>query len=93
MSALYPEKVRELLDLLAEYYNTSVPVRYPRRDPRLDPDVHGDVWGPYIDNEAEFLTGMQIEFVHDDVWGPYIDDEAEYLTGSQIERRRRGTRH
>ena len=41
--------VRFLLDRLAYYNSTAVPVRYPEFDPDADPAKHGGVWGPWMD--------------------------------------------
>lgn len=46
VSEKYPSIVRKLLDRLAYYNSTAVPVRYPPVDRRLDPKFHGGVWGP-----------------------------------------------
>ena len=44
-----PKIVRFLLDRLAYYNSTAVPVRFPDLDPDADPAKHGGVWGPWME--------------------------------------------
>ena len=44
-----PKIVRFLLDRLAYYNSTAVPVRFPDLDPEADPVKHGRVWGPWVE--------------------------------------------
>ena len=44
-----PKIVRFLLDRLAYYNSTAVPVRFPDLDPQADPAKHGGVWGPWVE--------------------------------------------
>ena len=48
LSDLNPEIVRFLLDRLAYYNSTAVPVRFPDLDPDAFPSKHG-VWGPWVE--------------------------------------------
>ena len=48
LSDVYPEKVQELLERLAYYNRTAVPVRFPADDPRSNPTFHGGFWGPWV---------------------------------------------
>ncbi|XP_077989344.1 arylsulfatase B-like [Glandiceps talaboti] len=41
------EIVNKLLQKLQDYYQTSVPVRFPANDPASDPKLHGGAWGPW----------------------------------------------
>ncbi|XP_071476447.1 arylsulfatase B-like [Diadema antillarum] len=47
LSDNYPEVVAMMLDRLDQYYQDSVPVRYPPWDPRANPALHGGAWGPW----------------------------------------------
>lgn len=47
LSKQYPTVVKKLLDRLAFYNSTSVPVRYPAPDPRSNPKLHDEAWGPW----------------------------------------------
>ena len=49
LSQKYPSVVRTLLQRLAYYNSTAVPVRYPAEDPDADPAKHGGIWGPWED--------------------------------------------
>uniref|UniRef100_H2YTS8 Sulfatase N-terminal domain-containing protein n=1 Tax=Ciona savignyi TaxID=51511 RepID=H2YTS8_CIOSA len=40
----YPDVVGMLLEKLAAYNKTAVPVRFPPDDPQSNPDLHGGVW-------------------------------------------------
>ncbi|KAK2159862.1 hypothetical protein NP493_1683g00022 [Ridgeia piscesae] len=42
-----PDIVKSLLERLAFYNSTAVPVRYPPMDPNCDPSKHGGVWSPW----------------------------------------------
>ena len=44
-----PGIVRFLLDRLAYYNSTAVPVSFPERDPEADPAKHGGVRGPWVE--------------------------------------------
>ena len=47
LSRVHPEKVQELLERLAYYNSTAVPVKFPALDPRSNPKLHGGFWGPW----------------------------------------------
>lgn len=47
LSASRPQIVKEMLDMLAEYDKSSVPVRFPGSDPQANPDLRGGFWGPW----------------------------------------------
>ena len=47
LSEQHPEIVDMLLDRLAFYNSTAVPVRFPPEDPAADPKLHGGAWGPW----------------------------------------------
>ncbi|XP_063419817.1 arylsulfatase J-like [Mytilus trossulus] len=47
LSASRPQIVKEMLDLLAEYDKSSVPVRFPGSDPQANPELRGGFWGPW----------------------------------------------
>ncbi|XP_005093145.1 arylsulfatase B [Aplysia californica] len=47
LSLTMPEKVVELLAVLATYNATAVPPNYPPSDPNCDPKLHGGYWGPW----------------------------------------------
>jgi len=49
LSQKYPSVVRNLLQRLAYYNSTAVPVRYPPEDLNADPAKHGGVWRPWED--------------------------------------------
>ena len=49
ISASHTDLVRHLLDRLAYYNSTAVPVRYPAPDPDCNPALHGGAWGPWKD--------------------------------------------
>ena len=44
-----PDTVRFLLDRLAYYNSTAVPVRFPNQDPNAFPSKPEGVWGPWMD--------------------------------------------
>ena len=44
-----PDIVKSLLERLAFYNSTAVPVRYPPMDPNSYPSKHGGVWSPWQD--------------------------------------------
>ena len=47
LSETEPDKLREMLDKLAQYQKTAVPCRYPDNDRRADPKYLGGFWGPW----------------------------------------------
>ncbi|CAH1255627.1 ARSB [Branchiostoma lanceolatum] len=47
LSEKHPRVVQELLEKLAAYNRTAVPVFYPFFDPQANPALHNDVWGPW----------------------------------------------
>nr|XP_054764493.1 arylsulfatase B-like [Lytechinus pictus] len=47
LSDKYPDVVEMLLRRLQNYYEDSVPPRYPPSDMNADPAKHGGVWGPW----------------------------------------------
>ena len=47
LSASRQDVVLKLLDRLAFYNSTAVPVRYPPYDPKANPKYHGGVWLPW----------------------------------------------
>ncbi|XP_002735557.2 arylsulfatase B-like [Saccoglossus kowalevskii] len=47
LSLSRPDKVNELLEILQQYYKTSVPVHYPDDEPACDPDKNDGAWGPW----------------------------------------------
>ncbi|CAL8277223.1 unnamed protein product [Lota lota] len=51
VSAQRPDVVRALLERLAFYNRTAVPVFYPPDDPRADPALHGGAWVPWVEEE------------------------------------------
>ena len=44
-----PDTVRFLLDRLAYYNSTAVPVSFPNQDPKAFPSQPEGVWGPWMD--------------------------------------------
>ena len=48
LSNVYPDVVEELLKRLDDYYQGSVPVRYPEYDRNMDPGIWGNVFGPWV---------------------------------------------
>ncbi|XP_070570424.1 arylsulfatase B-like [Ptychodera flava] len=48
LSEDFPGIVDALLDRLAQYNETAVPVMYPDGDPNADPDRRGGSWGPWV---------------------------------------------
>lgn len=44
----FPDVVKEMLQLLAKYNATAVPVRYPAHDPRANPKFNKGFWGPWL---------------------------------------------
>jgi arylsulfatase I/J len=58
-SAQRPDVVTALLERLAFYNRTAVPVRYPPEDPRGQPDLNGGAWGPWFgDGEEDPWDGV-----------------------------------
>ncbi len=49
LSSRKPFLVRFLLDKLAAYNETAVPVIFPPFDPESVPAKHGGVWAPWVD--------------------------------------------
>eukprot|EP00058_Branchiostoma_floridae_P006789 XP_002592277.1 hypothetical protein BRAFLDRAFT_71008 [Branchiostoma floridae] len=47
LSQKHPGVVQELLEKLARYNRTAVPVFYPSFDPQANPALHGNIWGPW----------------------------------------------
>jgi hypothetical protein len=47
LSETNPDKLKEMLDRLAQYEKTAVPCRYPDNDKRADPKYLGGFWGPW----------------------------------------------
>ncbi|XP_066271866.1 arylsulfatase B-like [Branchiostoma lanceolatum] len=47
LSEKHPRVVQELLEKLAAYNRTAVPVFYPSFDPQANPALHNDMWGPW----------------------------------------------
>eukprot|EP00057_Strongylocentrotus_purpuratus_P012984 XP_011667458.1 PREDICTED: arylsulfatase B [Strongylocentrotus purpuratus] len=47
LSEKYPDVVNELVQKLEEYYEGSVPMRYPDEDLEADPALRGGSWGPW----------------------------------------------
>ncbi|XP_035663830.1 arylsulfatase B-like [Branchiostoma floridae] len=47
LSKKYPLVVQDLLEKLAAYKKSSVPIFYPPPDPRANPALHGDLWSPW----------------------------------------------
>ena len=47
LSGTMPDKVQEMLGILAKYNATSVPPMYPTSDTRCDPKLRGNFWGPW----------------------------------------------
>ncbi|XP_070397643.1 arylsulfatase I isoform X1 [Nothobranchius furzeri] len=45
--------VKQLLDRLAYYNQTTVPVYFPPDDPRADPSRHGGAWVPWANDDEE----------------------------------------
>ncbi|XP_034411579.1 arylsulfatase I-like [Cyclopterus lumpus] len=52
-----PDVVRRLMDRLASYNRTAVPVYFPPDDPRADPSRHGGAWLPWVDDEEDEEEG------------------------------------
>uniref|UniRef100_A0A3B3WUU8 Sulfatase N-terminal domain-containing protein n=1 Tax=Poecilia mexicana TaxID=48701 RepID=A0A3B3WUU8_9TELE len=48
-----PDVVQQLLERLAHYNRTAVPVYFPPDDPRANPSRHGGAWAPWADGEEE----------------------------------------
>ncbi|XP_027876835.1 arylsulfatase I-like isoform X1 [Xiphophorus couchianus] len=48
-----PDVVQQLLERLAHYNRTAVPVYFPPDDPRANPNRHGRAWAPWADGEEE----------------------------------------
>ncbi|XP_030015287.1 arylsulfatase I-like isoform X2 [Sphaeramia orbicularis] len=48
-----PDVVRQLLDRLAYYNRTAVPVYFPPDDPRANPDHHRGAWVPWVDEDED----------------------------------------
>ena len=47
VSADHPDIVEQLLEKLAKYNSTAVPVYYPQSDPNANPKMHGGFWKPW----------------------------------------------
>ena len=47
LSGVMPDKVQEMLFVLARYNGTAVPPVYPESDPNCNPNLHGGYWGPW----------------------------------------------
>ena len=47
LSDRFPNVVRSMLDQLAAFNKTNVPVRFPKFDPNSNPGLHSGVWGPW----------------------------------------------
>ena len=48
LSDEYPDVVDRLLNRLDEYYQDSVPVRFPLPDAEANPGSRNGVWGPWL---------------------------------------------
>ncbi|XP_026881895.2 arylsulfatase I [Electrophorus electricus] len=53
LSTKRPDVVWKLLERLAQYNRTAVPVHYPPDDPRANPEVNGGAWVPWVDDEEQ----------------------------------------
>ena len=49
LSERYPDIVHSMLERLAQYNSTAVPVYYPPPDPKCNPEKHGKAWVPWGD--------------------------------------------
>ncbi|XP_039257854.2 arylsulfatase B-like [Styela clava] len=49
MASYFPHIVDSMLERLAEYNATAVPVLWPPPDDNCDPSLRGGVWGPWVD--------------------------------------------
>ncbi|XP_019630639.1 PREDICTED: arylsulfatase B-like isoform X2 [Branchiostoma belcheri] len=48
LSKIHPDIVQDLLEKLARYNKTAVPIFWPDPDRRVNPQLHGDVFGPWL---------------------------------------------
>ncbi|XP_078589520.1 arylsulfatase B-like [Branchiostoma floridae x Branchiostoma japonicum] len=48
LSKAHPDIVQDLLERLAAYNKTAVPIFWPDIDKRMNPQLHGDVFGPWL---------------------------------------------
>ncbi|CAL8369464.1 unnamed protein product [Boreogadus saida] len=72
-SAQRPDVVTALLERLAFYNRTAVPVFFPPDDPRADPALHGGAWVPWVEEDE----------------GRGVEEEQELYRGVYKQRRRK----